>query len=120
MSGAKRNDIQKNILVSEPIKNITLKKVSFGYEKNKSVLKKFDWEFQIGKINHLMGENSFGKSTIISLILGLYQPSEGEISINNKYKLNELNLVKWKIKFIIELFTIFPYDGAFKRVTNII
>ena len=42
LSLPKRNDIQKNVLVSEPIENITLKKVSFSYEENKPVLKKFD------------------------------------------------------------------------------
>src|SRR6266511_2592368 len=37
-----RDDIQKNFLISEPVKNITLKKVSFGYEENKPVLQKLD------------------------------------------------------------------------------
>ena len=74
-----RYDIQKNVLISEPIKNITLKRVSFSYEKNKPVLKEFDWEFQTGKINYLTGANGSGKSTIISLIIGLYQLQEGEI-----------------------------------------
>lgn len=93
-----RDDIQKNILISNPITNITLKKVLFAYEKKKPVLKKLDWEFQIGKINHLAGENGFGKSTIISLIMGLYQPHKGEIVINNNYKLSEINLTKWREK----------------------
>jgi len=37
-----RDDIQKNIPVSEPVENITLKKVYFGYDKDKPILKKFD------------------------------------------------------------------------------
>ncbi|MCE8158946.1 MAG: ATP-binding cassette domain-containing protein [Candidatus Moeniiplasma glomeromycotorum] len=93
-----RDDIQKNILISEPISTINLKKVSFGYEKAKPVLKKLDWEFKKGKINHLKGENGFGKSTIISLIMGLYQPHKGEIVVNNNYKLNEINLLQWREK----------------------
>ncbi|MCE8163286.1 MAG: ABC transporter ATP-binding protein/permease [Candidatus Moeniiplasma glomeromycotorum] len=93
-----RDDIQKNILISEPISTIDLKKVSFGYEKTKPVLKKLDWEFKKGKLNHLMGENGFGKSTIISLIMGLYQPHKGEIVVNNNYKLSEVNLLQWREK----------------------
>jgi ATP-binding cassette subfamily B protein len=89
-----RDDIQKNISISEPAENITLQKVSFAYEKNKPVWKKLDWEFRKGKVNHLTGENGFGKSTIISLIMGLYQPQKGKILVNNKYKLSELNLIK--------------------------
>jgi ABC-type bacteriocin/lantibiotic exporter with double-glycine peptidase domain len=37
-----RDDTQKNILISEPVKDITLNKVSFSYEKNEPVLKKMD------------------------------------------------------------------------------
>ena len=88
-----RDDIQKNVLISEPVESITLKKVSFGYEKNKPVLKKLDWKFRKGKVNHLTGENGFGKSTIIKLIVCLYQPNQGEILINNKYKLNLVHLI---------------------------
>ncbi|CAH1756407.1 12210_t:CDS:2 [Entrophospora sp. SA101] len=86
-----RDDRQKNVLISEPITNISLQKVSFAYEKNKLILGKFDYEFKKGKINHLTGANGFGKSTVVSLIMGLYQPQKGEIIINNEYKLTDLN-----------------------------
>ena len=89
-----RNDFQNDILVSEPVENITLKKVSFAYRKDKPVLKKLDLVLEKGKINHLLGKNGFGKSTIVSLIMGLYQPNKGEILINEKYKLSEINLTK--------------------------
>src|SRR2546423_1817551 len=89
-----RDDIQKNVLITEPVSTIDLKKVSFGYDKKKSVLKKLDLEFKKGEINHLEGENGFGKSTIISLIMGLYQPHKGEMMINNNYKLSEINLLQ--------------------------
>jgi ABC-type siderophore export system fused ATPase/permease subunit len=89
-----RDDIQKNVLIPEPVVNITFKKVSFAYEEKKLVLKKMDLEFHKGKVNHLQGENGFGKSTIISLIMGLYQTNKGEILINDNYKLSEVNLIK--------------------------
>ena len=89
-----RDDHQKNVLIGEPITKIELKKVSFSYQTNKPILKKLDWRFQKGKVNYLAGENGSGKSTIISLIMGLYQPNKGEIIINNEYKLSELNLIK--------------------------
>lgn len=37
-----RDDIQKNVLISESVESIVLKKVSFGYEEKKLVLKKLD------------------------------------------------------------------------------
>ena len=30
--------------------------------------------------------------------MGLYQPSEGEIKINDKYKVSEINLMEWREK----------------------
>ena len=90
-----RDDIQKNILITEPITEIELKKVSFAYEKNKLVLKKLDLTFEKGKLNHLQAPNGFGKTTLVNMLFGLYRPLEGEITINGKYKLNELNLKKW-------------------------
>ena len=93
-----RNDIQKNILVTEPITSLRLVQVSFGYEKNKLVLNKLDLQFRRGEINYLHGANGFGKSTIINLIVGLYSPEDGEILVNDNHKLGDLNLVKWRKK----------------------
>ena len=93
-----RNDIQKNILITEPITSLRLVQVSFGYEKNKLVLNKLDLQFRRGEINYLRGANGFGKSTIINLIMGLYSPEDGEILVNDNHKLGDLNLVKWRKK----------------------
>jgi ABC-type bacteriocin/lantibiotic exporter with double-glycine peptidase domain len=89
-----KNDIQQNILISEPITSIVLQKIFFSYEKRKPVLKELNLGFEKGKINYLQAPNGFGKTTVVDLIFGLYQPQEGQIIINNKYKLNELNLIK--------------------------
>src|SRR3954452_9899676 len=37
-----RNDLQKNLLISEPVEAITLKKINFAYPENKNVLKNLD------------------------------------------------------------------------------
>jgi ATP-binding cassette subfamily B protein len=87
-----RNDIQKNILINEPVETIALQRISFAYEKNKLVLKKLNLVFKKGKVNYLQYPNGFGKTTIVELLFGFFQPTAGEIIINGKYKLNELNL----------------------------
>ena len=50
--------------------NFAVNKINFNIEKNKTV--------------GLLGPNGCGKTTSIGMILGLIEPSEGEIIINNK------------------------------------
>ncbi|WP_240448568.1 ATP-binding cassette domain-containing protein [Helicobacter pylori] len=40
----------------------------------------------------LVGRNASGKSTLINLLLGFYTPNSGQIIINNKYSLQDLEL----------------------------
>ncbi|WP_230078014.1 ATP-binding cassette domain-containing protein [Helicobacter pylori] len=40
----------------------------------------------------LVGRNASGKSTLINLLLGFYTPNSGQIIINNKYPLQDLEL----------------------------
>jgi len=93
-----RNDEQKKVIITEPITSLTLKNVTFGYQYKKWVLKDFDLTFLPGKINRLEESNGFGKSTIVNLVMGLYLPNQGEILINDQYKLSEINLNEWRKK----------------------
>jgi simple sugar transport system ATP-binding protein len=40
-------------------------------------LDKVDWDVQAGEVHCLVGENGCGKSTLIKIISGVYQPDEG-------------------------------------------
>ncbi|WNE41151.1 MAG: Vitamin B12 import ATP-binding protein BtuD [Mycoplasmataceae bacterium] len=93
-----RDDYQKSKIICEPIEKISFKSVYFSYENEKIILKDYNFEFQKGKVNHLTGENGSGKSTAINLIVGLHQPDRGKILINSKYKMNEIDLIKWREK----------------------
>lgn len=37
-----------------------------------------------GTVHALMGENGAGKSTLMKILMGMYQPNQGEISLNGK------------------------------------
>ena len=37
-----------------------------------------------GEVHTLLGENGAGKSTLMNVLIGLYQPTEGEIYLNGK------------------------------------
>ncbi len=62
---------------------VTFKNVSFNYESNKPLLRNLGVIFEAGKTTALVGPSGGGKSTIINLILRLYDPVEGSIEIDD-------------------------------------
>ena len=63
---------------------IEFKKVNFGFEKEKTLIKNLNFNIEKNSIFGIFGKTGSGKSTILDLIIGLYAPQEGEILIDNK------------------------------------
>lgn len=68
--------------------------LSFKYPGSKqAVLSNITADFEIGKKYAIVGENGSGKTTFIKLLMRLYDPTEGTITLNKidsqKYKLTE-------------------------------
>lgn len=63
---------------------MTLKRLGFRYNnKLNPVLIGLDFTVNIGEIVVVAGENGCGKTTLLKLLLGFYEPSFGRILINN-------------------------------------
>lgn len=65
-----------------PIKQITLNNVYFDYDDKKHALDGITLNFNRNEITALVGKSGGGKSTLVNLILRLYDCKSGEICIN--------------------------------------
>lgn len=59
--------------------NIDIRGVSFGYEDSRNVLKRVDLSIKQGEMIGIVGRSGVGKSTLINLIMRLYDTDEGDI-----------------------------------------
>lgn len=78
-------------------KSLEFRNVSFSYKDEKTI-KNLSFVINKGEIAALVGHNGAGKTTIIKLLLRLYDPTEGEILYNGK------NVKEYNLKAYREIF----------------
>ncbi len=83
---------------------IELKNISFGYTKGKETLKKLNLKIEPGETVALVGESGVGKTTLSELIIGYYQPKEGQILMDG------VDISKLKLKWLREQIAIVPQE----------
>lgn len=70
--------------VYQKMQSICFENVSFAYDTDRTVLKNESFDVQKGEFVALIGSSGIGKSTIMKLLLSVYQPQEGEIRIQTE------------------------------------
>ena len=68
--------------VPSPIQSVNFENVEFAYDTESSILKDVSMQANVGTITAIVGSTGSGKSTLMSLLLRLYDPDAGVISIN--------------------------------------
>lgn len=66
------------------IENISFTNVDYRYGNNELVLRNISLEIHKGEKVAIVGESGCGKTTLVKLLLKLYQPEHGSISINGQ------------------------------------
>jgi len=72
----------------EKLEKIQLQNLNFAYKENIPVLNRVHLDIQPLKTLALVGGSGSGKTTMVNLIIGLLEPTEGEIWVNNKNREN--------------------------------
>lgn len=78
-----------------------------------------DFSVGYGEAHCLVGENGCGKSTLIKVISGFYQPDEGEIWIDGKQytKLSPIDSIQAGVQVIYQDFSLFPNMTVGENIT---
>jgi ABC-type bacteriocin/lantibiotic exporter with double-glycine peptidase domain len=83
-----KDDEEKSVIHAKTGKSpklegyIEFKNVFFGYEKDIPVIKDFNLSIKPGQRIAVIGKSGTGKTTLLKLLQGLYEPDSGEITID--------------------------------------
>ena len=114
-------ELKKNITETSDLNNLTdttvpkgdieFKKVFFTYTGEKPyILENINFKIERGKSLGIIGESGSGKSTLIDLIVGLLDPSLGNIYIDDKKNSFIPELLKKQIAYISQ--NVFLFDAS--------
>jgi len=89
------NEINNSIKLPED-KSLLLRNVSFQYSRNGNyILNNISMLIPEGKVTAIVGDSGSGKTTLLKLILRLYKPTHGQVSIGN-LNIQNINLKQWR------------------------
>lgn len=75
--------ILNQVKPEDEIQDLELKDITFGYDKQKPVLKKINLTVKKGEKVLLTGKSGQGKSTLLKVLMGYLKPTQGQLLINN-------------------------------------
>lgn len=102
-------------LATYPKLSISFRNVSFKYEGNYNpfVLNNISFSIPIGKVTAIVGSSGSGKSTIMKLLLSIYDPSAGDIYLDEDQVLRFVQPDSWRNKCGIVLQDGYIYSGTY-------
>ena len=98
---------------------LSINKISFGYTKEKDLLKDLNLKLNEGEILGILGASGIGKSSLLRIIVGLEVPKTGEVLYEEKL-LNKKNYFvppeKRGIGLVVQEKALFPHLNVLENV----
>ncbi|OWR31759.1 spermidine/putrescine ABC transporter ATP-binding protein [Saccharibacillus sp. O23] len=89
--------------------------VTKTYEDGLTVLKKIDFEIERGKFYTLLGPSGCGKTTILRMIAGFMEPTNGSIYLDGRV-INKVPPEKRQVNTVFQDYALFPHLNVFENV----
>ena len=87
-------------LIKDFQNSLKVQNLSFSYSNDKTLIKNFNLEINKGSNTVIAGDSGVGKSTLVDLILGLVNPTKGEIFIDKKNIKNDIFGWRNQVSFV--------------------
>lgn len=102
-----------NLLTTEPI--IRFENVTKRYNESTTVLDRVSFEMERGKFYTLLGPSGCGKTTILRLIAGFTEATDGSIFFNGK-KINSVPANERQVNTVFQDYALFPHLNVYENV----
>ncbi|WP_342509133.1 ABC transporter ATP-binding protein [Sporosarcina sp. FSL K6-2383] len=99
--------------MTQPI--IRFENVTKKYDEHTTVLNGVSFEMERGKFYTLLGPSGCGKTTILRLIAGFTEASEGDIFFNGK-KINDVPANERQVNTVFQDYALFPHLNVFENI----
>ena len=93
---------------------ITFKNVKKQYDED-IILKNITFDIERGKFYTLLGPSGCGKTTILNLIAGFTEVSDGVVTINGE-KVNDIPPNKRTVNTVFQDYALFPHMSVFENI----
>ncbi len=102
------------IAIQEPT-IISFENVTKRYDDEEPVLKGVSFDIERGKFYTLLGPSGCGKTTILRLIAGFAEPTDGSIYMNGKV-INRIPANERQVNTVFQDYALFPHLDVFENV----
>ncbi|PWV95685.1 spermidine/putrescine ABC transporter ATP-binding subunit [Paenibacillus cellulosilyticus] len=94
---------------------IRFEHVTKRFDNDAPILNDVSFEIERGKFYTLLGPSGCGKTTILRLIAGFMEPSEGSIYFNGK-RINQVPANRRQVNTVFQDYALFPHLNVFENV----